>query len=1109
MSLLTSLANKVRTPTYQVYVGGQPTKIVSASWDLGYDVISSSAVVVVNEIPTTLAFRQELEIYAGWDGFTAPAYKGEIEQDQRGWFPFDGTIRASGYLRRAQSKHPNALSYSNQNDEEIINSLLPLAGITNFSMNGEGVTDLGTVQPVALSAGTPIINLINEIDQIFSYKTFDASDGQVYRRRHAGLPSSTAAFTFTEGVNAYRITRRLGSVYDLNNQVNVYGLPQDTITWPTTRQGANPLVPDPPGFIAFDLRSSLIETQIVASVLAQRLMGEVNGIPDEVEIETWGNPLIQPSMTIEVTSPKDDLSAVHYWVKHIHHEITSNGYFMRVIGERRDGDLGEETGKPPVAQFVYRISKETYEVAGTPTTMFTVTADGSSSWDPDSPPSTLTFAWSNNKNADTGTEAIYSSSFTEAQMRAATAPTITLTVNDGDATSAAGSITKTITIGTDPINVRSLYVAVSVRAEATNDGGETWQTWTPGAGTVISTAPIAASTFGLFGLSNGKLMYTADFLLTAPTEAHDFGSQIDCIWVNELDANRVTVGLANGQVYVTNNMSAIGSSTWTQLADFASAVLWIEESAAAAGQYRLAMGNQVLLSHDSLATTGELVNFGSDTARAGATSGFANYYAASSADEIKREDGTAITGDATSDIRAIAHHIRDDVLFAVNTAGQSYRKAAGATALTAKVAISSPGTVNHMINDGDNQRIFYAAANDGLYKTFDEFTSAVRMRDYTAANVHGLKVGRASLALVNSILDGRRMIVLIRHTDGSPRIGYTDNVFASTVTWVGASTTGLPATIDNDKYSCFLLDPFDTTIAYVVTNRNAVYKNTAWRTAGSTWSLVFDLSTFNTLLGLSKTSIIVANQQGEIALTIASEGYIGMYVTNLPDVGAVYYIHSHDRGATWTAVATGLSGVPGEAPAAMVSQKNVDIVWVRSQTGGGSVSSFKSTTHGHSFSVTTSDTINFLEKMVFPVQNNVDSLVLYGMAPDEIGRSLDGTGGILDIAGFGATPLKALEIASDNRLNLFALQFTGGVTTLWRSTDGGVTDASAVGPAANLSRMATLRSNRHYYLGDAAGLVYTSEDHITLTARTGNFTSAVGTPSAVGGTHTVTVDFTS
>lgn len=679
MTLLTSLANKSRVLTYQAYIGGQPVKVISASWDLGYDIQSSAAQVVVNELPGTMAFRAEMEIWAGWDGFTAPAFKGEITDDHRGWFPFDGTIRGSGYLRRAQSKHPTELTYSNMNDEEIIEALLPEAGITNHTIGGEGVTDLGTVQPVVKAAGTPIINLINEIDQVFSFKTWDGSDGQVFRRQHSGLPSATGAFTFTEGDNAYSITSRKGSVYDLNNQVNVFGLPQESITWPTTRQAVNPLVPDPPGFIAFDLRSSLIETQIVASVLAQRLMGEVNGIPHEVEIETWGNPLIQPGMTIEVTSPKNDLAAVHYWVKHLHHEINGDSYTMRITGERRDGDLGEETGKAPIAQFTYRITKETYEVGGIPTTMYTVTADASSSWDPDSPPSTLTFAWSNNKNADTGTDPVYTTGFTEAQMNNATAPTITLTVNDGDASSAAGSVTKTISIGTNPINERTLYVAASLRAEATDDGGETWQTWTPGAGTVISTAPIAANAYGLFGLSNGKLMYTADHLLTAPTEAHDFGSQIDCIWVNEVDVNRVTVGLANGQVHVTNNMNLIATSTWTQLADFASAVLWIEESASQQGQYRLAMGNQILISYDALATTVELVNFGSDTARAGATSFFANYYGASSATEVKREDGTAITGNSSSDVRAIAHHIRDDVLYIVDVGGQSQVKAAGGT----------------------------------------------------------------------------------------------------------------------------------------------------------------------------------------------------------------------------------------------------------------------------------------------------------------------------------------------------------------------------------------------------------------------------------------------
>lgn len=1091
MTLLTSLANKARSLVYQCYVGGQPVKIISASWDLGYDVQSSSATITVAEVPSAMAFRQELEIHAGWDGFTAPAFKGEITDDSRGWFPFSGAIRAAGYLRRAQSKHPTELTFSNQNDEEIINALMPEAGITNFLINGEGVTDLGTVQPVAKSAGAPIIGLVNELDAIFSYKSFDAPDGQVFRFRHAGLPSATAAFSFVEGENAYSIKRRLGSVYDISNQVNVYGLPQSGITWPTTRLAVNPLVPDPPGFIAFDLRSSLIETSIVASVLAARLMGEVNGIPDEVEIETWGNPLIAPAMTISVTSAKNNMTDVHYWVKHIHQEIVGDSYTMRIVGERRDGDLGEESGKAPVAQFTYRISKETYEVGGVPTTMYTVTADGSSSWDPDSPPDTLTFAWANNKNADVGTDKVYTTSFTEAQMQAATKPTITLTVNDADASSAAGSVTKTIDVGSNPINSRPLYVAVSGRAEATPDGGATWNTWTPGAGTVTSTAPIAANTYGLFSLSNGKLMHTANQLLTAPTEAHDFGSQIDCIWVNEVNANRVTVGLANGQVHVTNNMSAVASSTWTQLADFASAVLWIEESAAAVGQYRIAMGNQILITFNSFATTAELVNFGSDTARNGATSFFANYYGASSATEIKREDGTAITGDATSDIRAVAHHIRDDVLYAVNTAGQSYRKAPGATSLTAKVAISSPGQVNHMINDGDNQRIFYVAAAQGLYKTFDEFTSVVRMRDYTGGGFDGLKVGRASLSLVNPAGLGLRVVVA-GISGGAPRFGYTDDYRAGN--WI-ANNNGLPGSASSVRN--LRLDPFrPSTGAYLMVD-SILYRNTAYRSGGS-WAAVFDPPG--------------ASVFGDIQLSIASDGFVALMYA-LTGTDDMQVAHAHD-GATFSTDIFVADFDVNQMRPILVGQWNADFLAVSLKSVAYDFS--KSGDAGHTWSPSVEfPSDDFV--LLMPYEGNSTQQEIFALRANgaTIYRSTN-QGGSFALYSSPALTVGALKeprlfFSSANSNLVWGFDYQGGVRR-YKSTNKALSFTEAAFSDFVLHDGSLLRDVRWYVGGQdvsASGkFVQTSEDYSTFTNRTGNLLTSVftGASPIVG---EIEVDFAS
>lgn len=1120
MSLLAQLALKEARATYQVYVAGQPVTPLSIQIDLGYDVASSSASVILPTVPDVLQLRQELEIWLGWNGYTIPRFKGYIDDDGRGWFPFGHNVRASGYSKLMQMKYPEAVTYSSETDTEIADDLASRAGVVNRVIEGAGTT-LGTIQPVVLSNGTPPFSLMNLLDQTFGYKTFDISDGVVVRLPISGRPAATAAYAFAEGVNIKRIDRKQGNVDEIKNKVNIFGLPQETYSQPMSEwESPNPLVPNPPRFNPHDLHSDLIESLAVATAVGGRVSGEVNGLPDTVIIDTWWHP-VNPGQTISVLSPKIGLtSATNYLVKHVTDRVDVQGENIRITAERRIGDLGTELGKRPIAAFTYRITSETF-VSGK---LYTVTTDAAGSFDPDSPFSDLTFAWSNNKNADTGSGTVYTTHFTEAQMQDSTPPTITLVVNDADASSGSGTIVKTINPLTDPINARALYVAASSRAEATPDGGETWRTWTPGAGTVISTPPISAVGLGLFGLSNGKLMATLDYLVAAPTETHDFGSAVNFIWVNESDGNRVAVLLANGEIWLTNNMGDLASSTWAMLTDLPAQGNAIEESAANPGQFRLATSNQLIISFDSFGASGEATNLGGGaTAKRIVTSPFSNYVSGDGGDKVKREDGVAITGITDTNVRGLASHIRANKLFAGSEAGHTWQKAEGATVFTAKVTLpTSPGQINYMINDGDNQRIFYAAAEGGLYKSDDEWTSANMMRDYSGAGLDGLMVGRESLTLTNPALDGRRMIVFFLHTDGTPRIGHSENVFGASTIWVNDSTTGLPSSGWTDGY--FQLDPFNTSIAYITRFETGVgwtlYRNNAWKTPGSTWSVIFDVADYNALTGRSEASISFSNTHGKVNLSIVSEGYVGIFMTGVADTDGSYrYFHSHDRGDNWT-VSAGLTNMAGGGVGriSVVSPKNAALVWIYGHSGGGSPHGpRKSIDHGHTFPSTGDVGVVTYgpNEWEIPTENNPDSLVQYTYADGFFGedphmsRSLDG--GVM-FAAIGNTHWASagageVDIASDDRNKIYQITNVSGNTYLRRSVNAGATSTVEILGSIYYARFAVLRSNRIYYLAESSPYVATSEDHITLTPRTGNLTTAVGTPSA-NRCLTVTVDFT-
>jgi hypothetical protein len=747
VALIDEITAHGHTPTLEAYIGGRRVTPLTSVVELGYDIGSAAATVELASVPSWINFRQAVEVRMGYGGFSIPTFVGETEDDARAYFPLTNEVKAAGYLKRAHYQNHTAASYSSLTDTAIVDDLLSDAGITNRNIAGDGTT-LGTVAPLVLGAGRPFMDLIESIDQVFRYKTFDSAGG-VVRRLISGIPANSPAFTYTKGDTSYPILSiaRPRTVRGIHNKIIITGHPSAAVD--TVRVADNPYVPNPPKYIALDFASDVIQTAAIATTCSTRLMQEFNRIHDEIRLTVPGNPYLQPGMTISITHSDVGLTtATPYFLKHVTHRINASGYTCDLVLEGGAGEAGYELGKAPIAMFSMIVTRERYDIAGVATTMYTVMCDGSASWDPDSLPSTLTFSWVNNKNADVSTAVRYSTAFTQAEMDNATKPTITLTVDDADATSGSGVLTQTVDIGTAEIINRQLYVAALERAEASPDGGVNWNTFTPGVGIgVISTPEIAALTYGLFGCDNGRLYKTTDNLVTAPTLLITFGSAVNAIWVNEIDANRVFVGLASGELQRSDDAGV----TWTLVYTHVAAIQWVVE--AFDGPIRVCVGAQVLVSTDGGLSWSEVINFGSGTAKRLAHSFFASYGSANAAggttDPVKRFDGVAIVGaSGTTAVLGLTHHIRDDILYAGGTGGLTYIKAAGNTTFTTGGTLPGlPGSINHMIRDGDYERILYAAAGAGLYKTFSNAATWARMRDYSSPGLNGLMVGYGAAPL--------------------------------------------------------------------------------------------------------------------------------------------------------------------------------------------------------------------------------------------------------------------------------------------------------------------------------------------------------------------------
>jgi hypothetical protein len=732
-----------------VYAGGRRLSgVVSVTVDLGYDVVSASATVTLDgAVPSHVTFRQKLEVWLGWDGYLAAVFVGFVEDDGRRYFPQQGTIRGAGWLRLAQYSYPSDLSYSSQTDTAIVESLLGLVGVPERSIQGRGYT-MGVTKAVTVRAGQPVWDRINELDQVWGYKTFDSPDGKVRRRRISGNPAGGSVWTYTEGDNIIQIDRPR-TIRGVHNKVIVRGLPGTLFTPSSTRQATSPYVPTPPTYVPYEFVSDLIEDNTAAEEISLRLMSDVNKLVEEVQLEVGGNPLLRPGQTISVTAPSVGIgSATRYRIRHISHRMTGREFRTSLLVEGGAGEAGYEVDLDPEAAFTYRVTRETFQIwngAGYDASAqyYTVMCDASPSWDPDG--TIAAYSWSNNKNGDVGSASTYQTKFTAAQIATAT---ITLTVTDNDGNTA--SVTHNVGVGGEvaPQLVRKLAVAAGSQAEWSPDGGTTWYTWAPGAGAVVSTPEIAPEDITYFGLSDGKLYRLEDWdSSSAPALLTTFDAQVNCIWVNEADNNRIWVGLANGKIH----LSVDGGVTWTLKKTYGNPVLRLIESAFEPGQVRVAVGNTIRITYTEFADDATLILFDAGaTARhtAGAL-GFGGYGCGSvssgQTNAVQKEDGTVITfpalTPAVEDVRGIAHHIRDDVLFAVDAQGRSFRKGAGSTTFTQMGTLNGSGTVNHVIRDGDAPEIIYAAADDGLYKTWDGAATWVRLRDYTAVGLVGRQVG--------------------------------------------------------------------------------------------------------------------------------------------------------------------------------------------------------------------------------------------------------------------------------------------------------------------------------------------------------------------------------
>lgn len=685
--------------------------------------------------PTWIQFRQRVEVSLGWtDGSNTilrRRFTGYIEDDGASAWPQRQVVGAVGYLKLADRKTATEVTYATApggaGAKSIISAILTDAGITDQSIDGDDTT-LGTVEDIVLGARETYSSLIQRINRPWLCVVFDwMPTGTVRRMTITGLPAGSPAWTYTYPGNVAAIENPT-TIRDVRNRVEVVGLDECS----AYRRADSPYVESGHDEIQ-EVYEDIVESDGVAADVALIWMPSVNRITRRVRIRVPGNPLLLAGDTISLTAAglAVPINGENLWLGEIDEDFGDQGYWMWLT---LYGGIGE-SGYPiyyPIADFNYKIVVEKFDAGSGPTVYYIVHCDGTASSSPDG--SALTYAWSNDQTADVSSTSSYDFILTQAQIDGPCTVTLVVTNSSGE----SDTMVKPLPTSTDPtIEVRKLYLALETDAAATPDGGVTWNTATDNA---TCTPEVAGEDHSYFGVG-AVLALTEDYLATALSTIHTFtGTTITSVWTNEVNIDKVVVGCANGSVWTTSNASAKASSTWLQIASYASAinaVIWGWD-----GTIWVLVGNQVI--------AGGAVQWNLDagyTVKRLALSFNAHYAAGDNgagAVQVKRNDGYPLTfeaGHAVARLGGLTHHIGKDILFAGDDQGRMWRKAEGSTEFS-HVADIGGGEVFHMIRDGTNPQILWAACNSGLYKCFNsEAATPVWYQERTGKT---LMVGYAS-----------------------------------------------------------------------------------------------------------------------------------------------------------------------------------------------------------------------------------------------------------------------------------------------------------------------------------------------------------------------------
>lgn len=710
------------------------TSVVGQGYSVSHDSETAFAAATLPVLrPFPLADgRHTTRLYAGWAGAgdLPLVFSGEITATDARYFRREDSFTCGGYLKRTEvGLDLNVAFYYSggsaddvqalldqidlgfqavpvESDADIIVFILERYGITPETINYRIEASAWTpakLSPIYWEAGTPGYQLIKQIDEITTFRTFDRRDGAIGRRQLLGTVPSNVRHQFIEGEDILDL--QMGKSFSVYNQVIVRGAANESTgeqvegISPIDGPVPSPYIPDPPGVRTDEsINSPLIETVEDAELLADIRLGFLQEPLQTFTLTTFGCSDLDVGDAVGVYAPSMSIMTNAFVVSHTLTGQPSRSQFVL----RGSTAAAPRPNQPPTAAFTATALKEMVIISGTATPITLITVDASTSSDSDGTITAVTINIGGTAYTPDPAHPIVTHPYLGL-------PPVTITVTVTDDGGLPSTLTQSLTWDESTIIVEPIATAELTRGELSDDAEVTWREF---AGDVISVAPIALGSATLWGGQTGKIWRSTDRLKTPPTVAATLPAAVLCMWNNEIATARWLAGLANGDIW----LSIDGGVTWTKQAHLSvTGIEDISESPYAPGQASACSGESLFETFDLRSWTPIVTKSGATALRLAA--GFERGWVGFSDGTVQSTDGTtiALPGGAvrglTLEREAEALHIYTDAA-APGGGFLSYRwnEAGGLVA-----GPNLPTVPNRAIRSGRG-RFSYVACNGALNK---------------------------------------------------------------------------------------------------------------------------------------------------------------------------------------------------------------------------------------------------------------------------------------------------------------------------------------------------------------------------------------------------------